>query len=200
MSQSRILAATSAILATGEHYADIPVERILEVADVSRSTFYQWFPDKTALILQLTAPLLAEFVATADRYWKEPSQARPEALTDVIVELLASARRYRVIWRAYLETTSTDTRFGDNFRRGLQNYTADIAERIRTEQAAGLVSPDIEPDQTARFIVVGMQAGFSDVMQLADDAQDHAFAAAMARSFWLTMYGDGTAQKSLPPE
>ena len=199
MSESRILDAASEILETGEHYADIPVERILEVADVSRSTFYQWFPDKTALILQLTAPLLAEFVATADRYWKEPSQARPEALTDVIVELLASARRYRVIWRAYLETTSTDTRFGDNFRRGLQNYTADIAERIRTEQAAGLVSPDIEPDQTARFIV-GMQAGFSDVMQLADDAQDHAFAAAMARSFWLTMYGDGTAQKSLPPE
>ncbi|UEA58295.1 TetR/AcrR family transcriptional regulator [Gordonia otitidis] len=189
MSQSRILAATSAILATGEHYADIPVERILEAADVSRSTFYQWFPDKTALILQLTTPLLEEFVAAADRYWKHPSQAQPETLTDVIAELFGSARRYRVIWRAYLETTSTDARFGDSFRRGLQNYMADIADRIRTEQAAGLVSADIKPDQTARFIVVGMQAGFSDIMQLDDDTDDRAFAAAMARSIWLTMYG-----------
>ena len=44
-----------------------------------------------------------------------------------------------------------------------------------------------------------MQAGFSDVMQLADDGYDRAFASAMARSFWLTMYGEGTAQKNLPP-
>ena len=73
MSESRILDAASEILETGEHYADIPVERILEVADVSRSTFYQWFPDKTALILQLTAPLLAEFVATACLLYTSPS-------------------------------------------------------------------------------------------------------------------------------
>lgn len=189
MSESRILDATSAILATGQHYADIPVERILEVADVSRSTFYQWFPDKRALILRLTGPLLEEFVATADRYWKEPSQARPEALADVVVELFASARRYRVIWRAYLETTSTDTQFGDNFRRGLHSYTTGIANRIRTEQTAGLISADVDPDQASRFIVVAMQAGFSDVMQLDDDSHDRAFAEAMARSFWLTMYG-----------
>lgn len=189
MSESRILDATSAILATGQHYADIPVERILEVADVSRSTFYQWFPDKRALILRLTGPLLEEFVATADRYWKEPSQARPEALADVVVELFASARRYRVIWRAYLETTSTDTRFGDNFRRGLHSYTIGIANRIRTEQAEGLIPADVDPDQASRFIVVAMQAGFSDVMQLDDDSHDRAFAEAMARSFWLTMYG-----------
>ena len=40
-SRARILESVATILESGVRYADVPVERILTTANVSRSTFYQ---------------------------------------------------------------------------------------------------------------------------------------------------------------
>ena len=148
------------------------MERILQLAKVSRSTFYQWFPDKTALIQRVAQPGVEEFLAASDSWWTRSDGGSADTLADIVTQMLALARASAPIWRAYLETASSDSEFGATLR----------------ERHDGLVPAEVDTSQTARFIVTTMRASFIEALTAGHTTEDERFARTLGRVFWLSMY------------
>ncbi|APE38283.1 hypothetical protein BOX37_12770 [Nocardia mangyaensis] len=184
-----MLQATTTLLCDGQRFAELPVEQILLLANVSRSTFYQWFPDKTALIQRVAEPGVQEFLAASDSWWTRSEGGSADTLADIVTQMLALARARAPIWRAYLETASSDSVFGASLRDATEIYTRKMAARLDRERHAGLVPAEVDASQTARFIVTTMRASFIEVLTAGDTAEDERFARTLGRVFWLSMYG-----------
>ncbi|MGB3169434.1 MAG: TetR/AcrR family transcriptional regulator [Rhodococcus sp. (in: high G+C Gram-positive bacteria)] len=186
--EARILQATTTLLSDGQRYAELPVERILQLAKVSRSTFYQWFPDKTALIQRVARPGVEEFLAASDSWWTRSDGGSADTLADIVTQMLALARASAPIWRAYLETASSDSEFGATLREATETYTRKMAARLDRERHDGLVPAEVDTSQTARFIVTTMRASFIEALTAGHTTEDERFARTLGRVFWLSMY------------
>ncbi len=195
---ARVLDATATLLTTGHRYADLPVERILAAAGVSRSTFYQRFRDKTGLVQRLAQPGIEEFIAASNAWWQREIHGSSDVLADIVKEMFQLARTYRPIWLAFLETAETDREFGAEFRRATDAYAATMASRIDRERREGLVPADVDPAQTARFIVATTRAGIVEILTSEGPADDDAFARTLGRAFWCAMYAQADSGTSTP--
>ncbi|GAC49519.1 TetR/AcrR family transcriptional regulator [Gordonia aichiensis] len=187
-SRARILESVETVLESGVRYADVPVERILTSANVSRSTFYQWFDDKGDLIENAAEPFFTAFWAVSDTWWMRTQPLGPDDLADIITRMFELGRKHGPVWRAFLETVDVDSRLRAEFDGFLKVYTAKMAERLRRDQQEGLAPADMDPEQTARFITVTTRGSLLDLIN-APEEFDAQFAEALADGFWAAMYG-----------
>ncbi|ORI17047.1 TetR/AcrR family transcriptional regulator [Rhodococcus sp. 1168] len=184
-----MLDATAELLRAGERFADLSVERIITSANASRSTFYQHFGDKTELIQRVAEPSVDAFITASNTWWQREDWASWQSLTDVIAQMFALARENAEIWAAYLETAESDREFAAALRNTLASYTATMAERLEGERRRGIVSAEVDPLQTARFIVTATRASLIDALADRAEDEDAAMAQTLGRTFWLAMYG-----------
>jgi len=63
----RVLDTTADLLSDGEGFTQLSVERIAAAADVSRSTFYVHFSDKTDLLIRLAERAMGDSRAARTR-------------------------------------------------------------------------------------------------------------------------------------
>ena len=187
-SRARIIESVTTILESGVRYADVPVERILTTANVSRSTFYQWFADKGDLIESAAEPFFAAFWDVSDKWWMRTEALGPDDLADIITRMFQLGREHGPVWRAFLETVDADARLRNQFGSFLEVYTAKIADRLRRDRDEGVAPADMDPEQTARFITVTTRGSLLDLIN-APEERDADFAAALAGGFWQAMYG-----------
>ncbi|WP_267617246.1 TetR/AcrR family transcriptional regulator [Gordonia bronchialis] len=85
----RVLAAVEQLLADGERFTEIPVQRIAERSGMSRPAFYQYFPDKSDVLIRVADVAAQAFFAgppngspttsrstVASTGWRTPSESR----------------------------------------------------------------------------------------------------------------------------
>jgi AcrR family transcriptional regulator len=148
----QILAATDELLADGEGFADLSVERIAERAGLSRTAFYDYFEDKRELLIRLIAradlPLFDEPEDPQDA----PSE--PEAIEAQIRASMRWVRANTELFRAAVEATSYDDVIREHWHARLVDPFIDATERrIKRRQSAGEALP-INPRAAAEVIVV----------------------------------------------
>ena len=71
----RLLVAVEKLLADGESFTEVSVERLVTEAGISRSTFYVYFEDKGDLLQALTADVMIEVIDAARAWWALPADA-----------------------------------------------------------------------------------------------------------------------------
>ena len=64
--ESQLRDALRALMADGTSFRDLSVASIIEVAGVARSTFYTYFPDKSRMLMALSAHSVATRESAAD--------------------------------------------------------------------------------------------------------------------------------------
>jgi AcrR family transcriptional regulator len=192
-SERRIIDATLALLRDDARLSDLSVEQILTAADISRSTFYSYFADKNELVMRLAEPLIEAYTAIADTWWGRDAQAGTtptwHALAELNEEFIAVARTHREVFVALTSFGGTAADPGP-LRTITDEYTQRMASRLDRERAEGLVSADVIPDVTARFIVTATFAAIRDHLDCDDDTNDVALARTLGHAFWFAMYGD----------
>ena len=121
--EQALLEATEALLLEGSAYADLSIEMIVRRADLSRPTFYAYFEDKRALVLQLGAALEADLIDTAGP-WLSFADV---PLRDTLAGVLATFARHRAALGAITEAATYDPdvnafwqAFHDRFRPGAE--------------------------------------------------------------------------------
>ena len=62
-------------------------ESVLAAANVSRSSFYAHFADKTALLIALAETALAEIAASGATWWQSTHELGPEPAADTVLDL-----------------------------------------------------------------------------------------------------------------
>lgn len=193
-SERRIIDATLALL-RDTRLPDLSVEQILTAADVSRSTFYSYFADKNELVMRLAEPLIDAYTAIADTWWGRDARAGTtptwHALAELNEEFITAARTHREVFVALTSFGGTAADPGP-LRTITDEYTQRMASRLDRERAEGLVSADVIPDVTARFIVTATLAAIRDHLDRDDGTNDVALARTLGHALWFAMYGRPT--------
>src|SRR3954452_23963874 len=90
--RARLLAVVERLLADGENYTEISVERLVAEAGMARSTFYVYFTDKGDLLRAWFAGITDELRAAATGWWELHP---PLGFDDVRVALVTIVAAYR---------------------------------------------------------------------------------------------------------
>jgi AcrR family transcriptional regulator len=64
------------LIAGGERYADLSVERIIKAGAVSRATFYVYFQDKGDLLRAMAQDVIQDLFQAGNSWWALPPDAR----------------------------------------------------------------------------------------------------------------------------
>ena len=146
----RILAAAAERLEE-RAWQDVPLDEVMEAADLSRTVFYRHFDDRRALLLAL----LDESGVGADpagAIWKR-GDGDPEAdlrrgldaLTDLFVE-------HGRLLQAVADLASHDAEVREMWSALAEDFVGTTAERLAAEAAAGR-SAIADPREVARALV-----------------------------------------------
>lgn len=186
---ARVLAATSRLLEAGERFTDIPVERLLDEAQVSRSAFYAHFADKTALLLRLAETTIVEVSASSQTWWGDTHTLGPDAAADTVREIIRLYRKHAPLINCLAEVGAYDDTVRDVWRSSREAFAANVAAGLRTEQKRGYVSTDLDVDRTASYVTLLVDAAVLDHIRHGSPDDDQRVAAALARMGWLAYYG-----------
>ncbi|HET7690790.1 MAG TPA: TetR/AcrR family transcriptional regulator [Nocardioidaceae bacterium] len=187
---ARILEATERLLDQGERYADLPVERVLEEANVSRSSFYTHFADKGALLVALAEATMDEITASGAMWWQSTHSLGPEPAAETVLDLIRVYRKHSWLIRAVAEATAYDPAIDALWRERREAFATFVALGIREEQKQGFVRAELDVERTASYVTLLVDQAVLDHIRHGNKRDDRQVAAALGRMGWLAYYGE----------
>ncbi|WP_026910579.1 TetR/AcrR family transcriptional regulator [Patulibacter minatonensis] len=135
--EQALLDATVALLEEGRAFAEISIEQIVRGAGVSRPTFYSYFRDKRALILELGEGVRQALIQSADP-WLDLVD---DDVEHSLAALLRTYQRYASTVRALMEAATYDEEVAAFWRVLHDGFLPRVEQRILASV------PDIPDDQ-----------------------------------------------------
>jgi AcrR family transcriptional regulator len=157
--EQEILAAAEQLLRE-RPFREVTVAQIMLRTGLKRPAFYAHFTDLHDLVLRLFGDVGEELFEMADRWLRGSDPARD--VRAALEGVAAVYRRHGPFLRALAEAAPTDERVERAYRSLVQAFVDATAERIRTDQAGGLVSAGVNANETARALVWGIERYLSE--------------------------------------
>jgi AcrR family transcriptional regulator len=143
--QAAVLRTTEDLLAAGNSYADLNIERIATGAGISRTAFYFYFRDKRELLMRLTEHVADVLYTEADSFFTHEGD-RTEEIRAALASIVALYHEHGPLLRAIVEVSTYDEEIARVWRSLLQRFADAMSERVEREQAEGLALPiDVRP-------------------------------------------------------
>jgi len=176
------------LLASGESYADLSVERIIRAADVSRATFYTYFDDKGDLLQAMGEDVTLE-LAEAGRTWFEFSSTGTRAdLKRSIKPLFDTYRRHQMVLRAITETAAYNPTIRELHAALVERATTGLADHIAEQQQAGAAAPDLDVQGTAHWLVWMLERGLYQMVAPASPREAGRLLDSVTGLVWRALY------------
>lgn len=148
--EREILAAAEGLLRE-RPFREITVAEIMLLTGLKRPAFYAHFRDRHDLVLRLFGDIGDELFEMADR-WLHGSD--PERDVRAAIEGVAAVyRSHGPFLQALVDAAPTDERVETAYRDLVQAFVDATAERIRADQAAGVINAESDVGETARALV-----------------------------------------------
>jgi len=191
-----ILAAARAFLE--EHpFREMKVESVMARTGLSRPAFYAYFDDRYDLVTRLLEGI-GGLLFALDRRWLvgDPGSGRAESAR-ILREALGGGaetfERHGPVLRAISDAASYDERVEGMYRSGLiERLVAAVAGRVARDVEAGLSPADLDPQETARALVMMTERYLIDAYgrPVAGPPRDDAAVARTLEAVWVrTLYG-----------
>jgi AcrR family transcriptional regulator len=133
-------------------FKDISVDDVARAAGITRSAFYLYFRDKHELLIAAAAGAAQALYDEADR-WRN-GRGRPERrLREALAGVAAVYERHTGLLRAIIEVSGYDDEMRLFWRELVGRFVDATTEHLRTEQRAGRVPRELEPQATAETLV-----------------------------------------------
>ncbi|WP_293002204.1 TetR/AcrR family transcriptional regulator [Mycobacterium sp.] len=166
----RLFAAAEVLLDGGTPFSAISVEQLITGAELARSTFYVYFEDKGALVMELADRVTREVGEAAAAWYKlQPGLTREElkaALNDVVREYI----RHRHMLAAVAETAAYDPRVRAQYGEVMEQRAEDMAAGFREQQSAGVIRADLDIASVTPWLAWMIERG---LYHLAADSEVH---------------------------
>jgi TetR/AcrR family transcriptional regulator, ethionamide resistance regulator len=151
-----ILAAARAFLEE-RPFREMTVEGVMVRTGLSRPAFYAYFRDRYEVVTRLLEGI-GGLLFALDWRWLSGGEDGEEA-REVLVDALRAGSRtfveYGPVLRAIADAAGYDARVEQVYRYGLiERLVAAVASRISRDVEAGLSPADLEPEETARALVL----------------------------------------------
>jgi TetR/AcrR family transcriptional regulator, ethionamide resistance regulator len=151
-----ILAAARSFLEE-RPFREMTVEGVMARTGLSRPAFYAYFQDRYELVTRLLEGF-GGLLFAVDRRWLAGGGGREEAVEALIFALWRGSEtfvRYGPVLRAIADAASQDPRVEEVYRFGLIERLAEaVASRISRDVKAGISPADLDPEETARALVL----------------------------------------------
>ncbi len=196
-------AAESEILSAAENFLrefplrDMTVDDIMSRTGLSRPSFYEYFRDRSQLVIKLCERLNARALAMSETWLssEQPVEALRHSLRD-FAELFATEGH---LLRALVDAANTDREVEATYRRNLQTVIDLAARRIRDDIARGLTNLEgIDPQDLASALVLMMQNFFVEKLGRRPQADPKAVADTLATIWTRVLYGNSASASPSP--
>ena len=187
---AKLLGALEALLAEGESFTEVSVERLTARAGVSRSTFYVHFADKGQLLSELTADVVDQLLAAGRGWWAHDPPSTREEMRARAATIVATYRPRAELMRAVMDSSGHDLAVRAVFRDLTGRYVDEIAAHIRAGQETGRVRRDVPPGPTAQMLTSMAERGLDRMLRGADDDAARDAVEAFTAIVWNTLYRD----------
>lgn len=163
--QRRLLMAVEGLLASGETYTELSVERIIREADISRSTFYLHYADKGALLAALSEETAKDATLPMSKWLELPSGATKDELRDALGDLADTYRQHGTLLAAVVEAAGYDETVRHHWDNIMDNGMGRIRRGLEHGLKDGRIRPDVDPRWTAQWLMWTIAAGFYQVFR-----------------------------------
>ena len=186
--RTRLLEVVERLLAAGEGFTELSVERLVAEAGIARSTFYVYFEDKGDLLRAWFAEITEELRDSAAAWWAlgaAPSLGEVRTALDGIV---TTYRPHTVLMAAVYDAAAYDVSVRDLVSAMMGENAAGLRTHIRRGQREGFVDPELPAQETAAWLTWMAERGLHQLVRTASDAEVERLVDAYARIVWNTLY------------
>lgn len=180
--QEKILAAFRGLLETGSPVAAMSIDRIVEAAGVSRSTFYAHFPDKRELIVRLAAEDSEPWMALAEPVLADPDSTR-EDIERVVRRLVVNWHERAMVGAAIIELAEYDEAAHDAWQETIAGMSRTVAAHLRMRWA-GRESEHADADTVAEVLAWMVERCCHKMLTDEDPDTDERAIAALTEVVW----------------
>jgi AcrR family transcriptional regulator len=185
------------LLERGESYADLSVERLIQAADISRSTFYVYFEDKGDLLRAMAADITVDLAAAGASWFALDSGATRDDLREALRPLFETYRRHRSILGAVSEAAAYDARVREQHKLLVERAVTELSEHIAAQQRRGAAAPELHPRRTAQWLTWMHERGLYQLVAPAEEAEAEDLLETMTDIAWRTLY-EGYRDRNRP--
>lgn len=187
----KLIEAFERLLAQGESFTTISIERLAQEADLVRATFYLHFRNKGELVDYLMKNVSKELKTAAIHTLRKSEKLGRAEFQDFMREAVELHFRHRSAIRAMAEVAAYDAKVAKTYRSFWQTQAADtrlVFERLR---AAGNAHPDAEPE-IADLVIWTAERGCAQMLNDTDSIERrHQFADMLTHLAWSAMARPG---------
>jgi TetR/AcrR family transcriptional regulator, ethionamide resistance regulator len=186
--RERLLEVVQQLLADGESYAEISVERLVSEAKLSRSTFYVYFEDKGDLLRAWFGQVVAELEDAASAWWQLDGTATYTDLRAALGQIVHAYRPHTALMAALYDISTYDVTAREEVGAMMGANAGGLVRHIRRGQAGGWIDPELTPKETAMWLMWMSERGLHQMVRGADDAEAELLITAYTDVIWHTLY------------
>lgn len=189
----RVLAAVEELLADGELFTELPVARIAQRSGIPRSSFYQYFPNKSQVLVQV-AELASETFFAAPAGWFARPNTHEEGVRGVervIATMVEEYRKHWTVMRALGELSSYDPDAADFWLGRVNDHIEMMATKVAGWKSSGLVDASVDPHGATTAMVWMVERSVSQHVLRPVPGRaltDQQLVTSLPRAIWLTYF------------
>jgi len=143
-------------LASDHTFSELRVDEIAAAAGLSRSAFYFYYPDKHDLLIDATREVSEELFEHSNVWWR--GSGDPRALVRrALASFVATFVEHADLLRMTMEASVDDERVREFWTGIVDAFIEAVAERVGSDQEAGIVSRAFCPESCAEFLVIATE-------------------------------------------
>jgi AcrR family transcriptional regulator len=183
----RLLPAIERLLENAT-YRELSVEQMVAEANVSRSTFYNYFEDKNDLLRALTADVMGALTDATRVWWMLPPEASRDDLHAALTHLYESYSPHAALMRAVAESISQDASVREAFEAYMCRGAEGIAAYIESGQRAGVLRSDLDPATASEWLVWMFERGLSQLGGGQSELEPERIVTALTDIVWKSLH------------
>lgn len=184
----RLLRAVETLIADGETYSNVTIERLASQAGLSRATFYIYFAGKADLLRAWFSETLGE-LDQACTAWREIGPESEQAdLTAALKTIVGAYCGHAALLTAINDEATQDSELRDQLRDVIQRSADGLRAQIEKGQRDGWVDPALLPAETATWAIWLLERGLSYILPTAAVEQVDTLCETLADMAWHTLY------------
>jgi AcrR family transcriptional regulator len=187
---ARLFAIVERLLGEGSAFSEISVEQLIGEAQIARSTFYVYFEDKGALMVELMERVTREIGGAASEWFGLTATASRDDLRRALSRLAQSYRQHGRMLSAVIETAAYDARVREEYDAVMQRRFDDMNDAFVPQQKAGSIREDVDLRTVTPWLAWMFERGLYHLVGHGGDLPDWALEG-VTSVVWQTLY-EGT--------
>jgi AcrR family transcriptional regulator len=186
--RARLLRVVEEMLEQGESFTELSVERLVQAAGMSRSTFYVYFEDKGDLLRAWFSEINDELIQAAVHWWKIDGNSTREDLRAVLARIVKTYRPHTTLMAATYDAAAYDASVRDLVDAMMKGNVASLRRHITAGQQGGFVDSSLPAAQTAAWLTWMAERGLHRLVRGAAAKELESLIDAYTAIVWNTLY------------